>query len=162
MLLWPDLFGIQVHWLNMLMSVIILSAVGSDYNLLLVSRFRDEGHAGLKTGIIRSMAGRGGVVTSAGFVFAATMAAMMGSKLIILAPNGFHDRSQVIGGYADRAFAADAVDRDAVGPVVLVAANRLPRGDNHFRKPQPKRPPSDDPDTAKLPHRCRAHSRATT
>ena len=48
MLLWPDLFGIQVHWLNMLMSVIILSAVGSDYNLLLVSRFRDEGHAGLK------------------------------------------------------------------------------------------------------------------
>src|ERR1700754_4935575 len=34
------------------------------------------------------MAGRGGVVTSAGFVFAATMAAMMGSKLIILAQMG--------------------------------------------------------------------------
>jgi hypothetical protein len=49
-LLWQDLFGIQVHWLVMLMSVIILLAVGSDYNLLLVSRFRDEIHAGLKTG----------------------------------------------------------------------------------------------------------------
>ena len=60
-LLWQDLFGIEVHWLVMLMSVIILLAVGSDYNLLLVSRFRDEIHAGLKTGIIRSMAGTVGV-----------------------------------------------------------------------------------------------------
>ena len=39
-LLWQDLFGKQVQWLVMLMSVIILLAVGSDYNLLLVSRFR--------------------------------------------------------------------------------------------------------------------------
>ena len=50
MLLWQDLFGKQVQWLVMLMSVIILLAVGSDYNLLLVSRFKDEIHAGLKTG----------------------------------------------------------------------------------------------------------------
>ena len=35
------------------MSVIILLAVGSDYNLLLVSRFKEEIHAGIKTGIIR-------------------------------------------------------------------------------------------------------------
>ncbi len=34
----------------MALSVIILLAVGSDYNLLLVSRFREEIHAGLKTG----------------------------------------------------------------------------------------------------------------
>jgi uncharacterized membrane protein YdfJ with MMPL/SSD domain len=47
-------------------------AVGSDYNLLLVSRFQEEIHAGLKTGIIRSMGGTGGVVTAAGLVFAAT------------------------------------------------------------------------------------------
>ena len=47
-LIWQDLFGIQVHWLVMLMSVIILLAVGSDYNLLLVSRFKDEIHAGLE------------------------------------------------------------------------------------------------------------------
>lgn len=87
-LLWQDLFGIQVHWLVMLMSVIILLAVGSDYNLLLVSRFQDEIHAGLKTGIIRSMAGTGGVVTSAGLVFAATMAGMLGSKLTVLAQMG--------------------------------------------------------------------------
>ena len=81
-LLWQDLFGMPVHWLVMLMSVIILLAVGSDYNLLLVSRFKDEIHAGLKTGIIRSMAGTGGVVTSAGLVFAATMAGMMASRSV--------------------------------------------------------------------------------
>ena len=58
MLIWQDLFGMPVHWVVMLMSVIILLAVGSDYNLLLVSRFEDEIHAGLKTGTIRSMEAR--------------------------------------------------------------------------------------------------------
>ncbi|KLO30259.1 MMPL/RND family transporter [Mycobacterium haemophilum] len=80
-LVWQDLFGIKIHWIVMALSVIILLAVGSDYNLLLVSRFKEEIHAGLKTGIIRSMAGTGGVVTAAGLVFAFTMAAMIGSEL---------------------------------------------------------------------------------
>src|SRR6202000_2917549 len=52
------------------------------------SRIRDEIHAGLKTGMIRSMAGTGGVVTSAGLVFAVTMASMLGSSLIIVAQLG--------------------------------------------------------------------------
>jgi RND superfamily putative drug exporter len=85
---WQDILGMQLHWMVIAMSVIILLAVGSDYNLLLVSRFEDEIHAGLKTGIIRSMAGTGGVVTSAGFVFAATMAAMTLSKLTVIAQLG--------------------------------------------------------------------------
>ena len=72
----------------MALSVIILLAVGSDYNLLLVSRFREEIHAGLKTGIIRSMAGTGGVVTAAGLVFAFTMASMLGSDCACSASSG--------------------------------------------------------------------------
>jgi RND superfamily putative drug exporter len=87
-LIWQDLFGIKVHWIVMALSVIILLAVGSDYNLLLVSRFKEEIHAGLKTGIIRSMAGTGGVVTAAGLVFAFTMASMLGSDLTILGQFG--------------------------------------------------------------------------
>ncbi|MCV7412122.1 MMPL/RND family transporter [Mycobacterium florentinum] len=87
-LIWQDLFGIKVHWIVMALSVIILLAVGSDYNLLLVSRFKEEIHAGLKTGIIRSMAGTGGVVTAAGLVFAFTMASMLGSNLTILGQFG--------------------------------------------------------------------------
>ena len=72
-LIWQYILGIQLHWMILAMSVIILLAVGSDYNLLLVSRFKEEIHAGIKTGIIRSMAGTGAVVTSAGLVFAFTM-----------------------------------------------------------------------------------------
>ncbi|BBZ48793.1 membrane protein [Mycobacterium heidelbergense] len=55
-LIWQYILGIQLHWMILAMSVIILLAVGSDYNLLLVSRFKEEIHAGIKTGIIRSMA----------------------------------------------------------------------------------------------------------
>jgi RND superfamily putative drug exporter len=70
------------------MSVMILLAVGADYNLLLVSRFKEEIHAGLKTGYIRAMAGTGGVVTAAGLVFAVTMASMLGSSLRVIAQMG--------------------------------------------------------------------------
>jgi RND superfamily putative drug exporter len=87
-LIWQHILGHPLHWMVLAMSVIILLAVGSDYNLLLVSRFKEEIHAGLRTGIIRSMAGTGSVVTSAGMVFAMTMAAMGFSELKILAQVG--------------------------------------------------------------------------
>ena len=82
-LIWEHLLGKPLHWLVLAMSVIILLAVGSDYNLLLVSRFKEEIHAGIKTGIIRSMAGTGAVVTSAGLVFAFTMMSMVVSSLVV-------------------------------------------------------------------------------
>lgn len=80
-LIWQHILGLPLHWMVIAMSVIILLAVGSDYNLLLVSRFKEEFHAGVNTGIIRSMAGSGSVVTSAGLVFAFTMASMIISDL---------------------------------------------------------------------------------
>jgi RND superfamily putative drug exporter len=55
---------------------------------LLVARFKEENYAGLNTGIIRAMGGSGSVVTSAGMVFAVTMAAMAFSELKILAQVG--------------------------------------------------------------------------
>ncbi|HME75698.1 MAG TPA: RND family transporter [Mycobacterium sp.] len=76
-LVWQYFLGVNLHWLVMVMSVIILLAVGSDYNLLLVARFKEEIGAGLKTGIIRAMGGTGKVVTAAGLVFAFTMASMI-------------------------------------------------------------------------------------
>jgi RND superfamily putative drug exporter len=87
-LIWQYILGIQLHWMILGMSVIILLAVGSDYNLLLVSRFKEEIHAGLKTGIIRSMAGTGSVVTSAGLVFAFTMMSMVVSDLRVVGQVG--------------------------------------------------------------------------
>ncbi|MBY0387843.1 MAG: MMPL family transporter [Mycobacterium pseudokansasii] len=80
-LFWQDLVGIPLLWIVLALSVILLLAVGSDYNLLLISRFKEEIGAGLNTGIIRAMAGSGSVVTSAGLVFAATMASFMFSDL---------------------------------------------------------------------------------
>jgi putative drug exporter of the RND superfamily len=87
-LLWQHLIGIPLHWMVLPMSVIVLLAVGADYNLLLVSRMKEEIHAGLHTGIIRSMAGTGSVVTSAGLVFAFTMIAMSVSNLIVIGQVG--------------------------------------------------------------------------
>ncbi|HZA08461.1 MMPL family transporter [Mycobacterium sp.] len=87
-LIWQDFMGINLHWMILAMSVIILLAVGSDYNLLLVSRFKEEIHAGLNTGIIRAMAGTGAVVTSAGLVFAFTMGSMVVSDLIVVGQVG--------------------------------------------------------------------------
>jgi len=87
-LVWQYILGFDLHWMIMSMAVIILLAVGSDYNLLLVSRFKEEIHAGIKTGIIRSMAGTGAVVTSAGLVFAFTMISMGASALVILGQFG--------------------------------------------------------------------------
>jgi putative drug exporter of the RND superfamily len=87
-LIWQDILGIPLHWMIIAMSVIILLAVGSDYNLLLVSRFKEEIQAGLKTGIIRAMAGTGAVVTSAGLVFAFTMGSMVVSDLRVVGQVG--------------------------------------------------------------------------
>jgi len=80
-LVWQYLLGIQIHWSVLLMSVIILLAVGSDYNLLLVARMKEEIGAGINTGIIRAMGGTGKVVTNAGLVFAFTMSSMVVSDL---------------------------------------------------------------------------------
>ncbi|MGC2652732.1 MAG: RND family transporter [Mycobacterium sp.] len=87
-LVWQYVLGIKLHWMVLAMSVIILLAVGSDYNLLLVSRFREEIAAGINTGIIRAMAGTGKVVTSAGLVFAFTMGSMVVSDLRIIGQIG--------------------------------------------------------------------------
>ena len=87
-LIWQYILGMHLHWLIIAMSVIILLAVGSDYNLLLVSRFKEEIPAGINTGIIRAMGGSGSVVTSAGLVFAFTMMSMVVSDLRVVGQVG--------------------------------------------------------------------------
>ncbi|WP_322857372.1 RND family transporter [Mycobacterium shigaense] len=87
-LLWQNILGIDLYWLVLAMSVILLLAVGSDYNLLLISRLKEEIGAGLNTGIIRAMAGTGGVVTAAGMVFAVTMSLFVFSDLRIVGQIG--------------------------------------------------------------------------
>jgi RND superfamily putative drug exporter len=85
---WQYIFGIPLYWVIFPLAVIILLAVGADYNLLLISRFKEETGAGLKTGIIRAIAGTGGVVTAAGLVFAVTMSSFIFSDLRVLGQIG--------------------------------------------------------------------------
>ncbi|WP_109560621.1 RND family transporter [Mycolicibacter kumamotonensis] len=80
-LIWQHLIGLHLHWLILPLTFIILVAVGSDYNLLLIARLKEELGAGLNTGLIRALGSTGGVVTSAGLVFAFTMLAMLASDL---------------------------------------------------------------------------------
>jgi RND superfamily putative drug exporter len=87
-LLWQHIVGLPLHWMVLPMAVIVLLAVGADYNLLLVSRMKEEVHAGLRTGTIRAMVGTGSVVTSAGLVFAFTMGSMAVSTLITIGQVG--------------------------------------------------------------------------
>jgi RND superfamily putative drug exporter len=87
-LVWQHLLGIDLQFMVMAMAVIILLAVGADYNLLLVARMKEEIHAGIKTGIIRAMGGSGSVVTAAGLVFAFTMMSMAVSQMVVVAQIG--------------------------------------------------------------------------
>jgi RND superfamily putative drug exporter len=76
-LMWQHIIGLHLHWLVLPLTFIILVAVGSDYNLLLIARVKEETSAGLNTGLIRALGSTGGVVTAAGLVFAFTMLAML-------------------------------------------------------------------------------------
>ncbi|MDH6199113.1 RND superfamily putative drug exporter [Mycobacterium frederiksbergense] len=87
-LVWQYIFDTPLYWIVLALAVILLLAVGADYNLLLIARFKEEIGAGLNTGIIRAMAGTGGVVTAAGLVFAGTMSSFIFSDLVVLGQIG--------------------------------------------------------------------------
>jgi RND superfamily putative drug exporter len=87
-LFWQHLIGLDLQFMVMAMAVIILLAVGADYNLLLVARMKEEISAGINTGIIRAMGGSGSVVTAAGLVFAFTMMSMSVSAMVVVAQMG--------------------------------------------------------------------------
>ncbi|MGV0740678.1 RND family transporter [Mycobacterium syngnathidarum] len=87
-LLWQEILGLGMQWIVIPLSMVILLAVGSDYNLLVVSRFKEEIHAGLNTGIIRGLGGTGRVLMAAGLVFAFTMMSMIVSDLRVVGQLG--------------------------------------------------------------------------
>ncbi|CQD09574.1 membrane protein MmpL [Mycobacterium lentiflavum] len=85
---WETLLGIQLHWLTIPISFIVLVGVGCDYNLLLLSRYKEEIDAGFGTGLIRAMAGSGNVVVTAALVLAGTMLALLSSDVVNIGQAG--------------------------------------------------------------------------
>ncbi|WP_395311861.1 RND family transporter [Mycobacterium sp. AMU20-3851] len=78
-----------IFWNTPGMTFLVLVAVGADYNLLLISRIREEAHRGTQVAVIRTIGATGGVITSAGLIFAASMLAMTVSSIAAIVQLGF-------------------------------------------------------------------------
>jgi RND superfamily putative drug exporter len=88
-LVWHDLMGYQIEWFLPLVTFVFLVAVGADYNLLLTARIREETPVGERAGIARAVVRTGGVITSAGLIFAGSFLALLPSSMKALAEVGF-------------------------------------------------------------------------
>ncbi len=80
-LVFQFLLGQQLHWSVPPLAFVVLVAVGADYNMLLVSRMRDESPRSTRYGIIRTLSSTGGVITAAGLIFAASMGGLLFSSI---------------------------------------------------------------------------------
>jgi RND superfamily putative drug exporter len=83
------LLGQQLHWSVPPLAFVVLVAVGADYNLLFVSRMRDESPRGMRYGVIRTLTSTGGVITAAGVIFAASMCGLLFSSITTVVQGGF-------------------------------------------------------------------------
>ncbi len=83
------ILGQQLHWSVPPLAFVVLVAVGADYNMLFVSRLRDESPHGMRYGVIRTLGSTGGVITAAGLIFAASMAGLLFSSIGIVVQGGF-------------------------------------------------------------------------
>jgi putative drug exporter of the RND superfamily len=83
------ILGQQLHWSVPPLAFVVLVAVGADYNMLFVSRMRDESVHSLRYGIIRTLSSTGGVITAAGLIFAASMAGLVFSSIGLVVQGGF-------------------------------------------------------------------------
>jgi putative drug exporter of the RND superfamily len=88
-LVWQDLLHKPIDFTTPLLAFVILVAVGADYNILLMSRVREESQHATRAGVARAVAATGGVITSAGLIFAGTFMAMMTSPVVGLQETGF-------------------------------------------------------------------------
>ncbi|MCW2652474.1 MAG: putative rane protein MmpL family [Mycobacterium sp.] len=83
------ILGQELHWSVPGLTFIILVAVGADYNLLLISRIRDESPHGVRFGVIRTVGSTGAVITSAGLIFAASMFGLLFASISMMVQAGF-------------------------------------------------------------------------
>jgi putative drug exporter of the RND superfamily len=83
------ILGQQLHWSVPPLAFVVLVAVGADYNMLFVSRLRDESPHSVRYGVIRTLGSTGGVITAAGLIFAASMGGLLFSSIGIVVQGGF-------------------------------------------------------------------------
>lgn len=88
-LVFQYMLGQQLHWSVPPLAFVVLVAVGADYNMLLVSRMREESGHSMRYGIIRTLGSTGGVITAAGLIFAASMCGLLFSSISTVVQGGF-------------------------------------------------------------------------
>ncbi len=122
----------QLSWMVPAMSFIVLVAVGADYNMLLIDRIKEEsGHRGVRSGIIRAVGSTGGVITSAGIIFAASMFGLLFGCLSSMVQTGF-----IIGaGLLIDTFVVRTVTVPAMA-ALMGDANGWPSRPNRARRPK--------------------------
>ncbi|AFM16467.1 putative RND superfamily drug exporter [Mycolicibacterium chubuense NBB4] len=81
--------GHDIAWPVPLLAFILLVAVGADYNMLLVSRLREESMQNMRVGVLRTVASTGSVITSAGVIFAASMFGLIIGSVDMMVQAGF-------------------------------------------------------------------------
>ncbi len=133
---------------------IFLLALGEDYNILVMSRIREEAqHLPLREAVSRAVGATGTTVTSAGLVLAGTFSVFAlvggrqsgGSQIIDVGDRAGPGRAD---GHVHRPHHPGTVHGRAAGPVELVAVRAQP-GRPAARREEPSRTPS-------RPHRAAA------
>ncbi|OBS01922.1 hypothetical protein A9W98_17495 [Mycobacterium gordonae] len=88
-LVFQFLLGQQLHWSVPPLAFVVLVAVGADYNMLFISRMRDESPHSVRYGVIRALSSTGGVITAAGLIFAASVGGLLFSSIGTVVQGGF-------------------------------------------------------------------------
>lgn len=87
-LIFQHLLHTDIAWPVPLLAFIVLVAVGADYNMLLVSRLREESQHNIRVGVLRTVTNTGSVITSAGLIFAASMFGLIAGSIGIMTQVG--------------------------------------------------------------------------
>jgi putative drug exporter of the RND superfamily len=136
--------GQQLSWSVPGMAFIVLVAVGADYNMLVISRVRDESPDSVREGVIKTVASTGGVITSAGLIFAASMFGLLFGSINSMVQSGF-----IIG-------IGLLVDTFLVRTITVPALAVLIGRANWWPTLWGRRPiPVDEPEPVALPRRAR-------
>lgn len=88
-LVFQDILGHDIQFPVPVITFVLLVAVGADYNILLMSRMRENGTTLTRAKVAEAVTLTGPVITSAGLIFASTFVALLASPVVTLAETGF-------------------------------------------------------------------------
>ena len=84
------IFGQEIYYTTPVFAFVFLVALGEDFNILLMSRIREEvGRHGIRQGVARAVGSTGGTLTSCGLIMAGTFGVLTTFRVTFLQQIGF-------------------------------------------------------------------------